>query len=128
VTLVAIVVGFAIVEFFIFGLLVGRARAEYGIEAPATSGHPIFERTFRVHQNTMEQLVIFLPSIWLFGSYVSPLIAAILGLVFIAGRVVYFRGYLRDPRGRATGVAITSAAQSVLLLGGIVGAVVAWLR
>jgi glutathione S-transferase len=128
VTPVAIVIGFALLEFFIFGLLVGRARSEYGIEAPATSGHPIFERTFRVHQNTMEQLVIFLPSIWIFGSYVSPLIAAILGLFFIAGRIVYFRGYVREPRERATGVAITSAAQSVLLLGGIVGAVVAWLR
>lgn len=127
-TPVAIVVGFALLEFFIFGLLVGRARAEYGVDAPATSGHPVFERTFRVHQNTMEQLVIFLPSIWLFGSYVSPLIAAILGLVFIAGRIVYFRGYVREPAERATGVAITSAAQSVLLLGGIVGAVVAWLR
>lgn len=90
--LVALVIILALIEYFIFGILVGRARGRYGVEAPATTGHPIFERYFRVHQNTLELLVVFVPSMWFFGMYVSPALAAILGLVFIIGRMLYLRG------------------------------------
>jgi hypothetical protein len=45
---------------------VGRARVKYKIPAPQTSGDPDFERVFRVQQNTLEQLVLFLPALWLF--------------------------------------------------------------
>jgi glutathione S-transferase len=123
--LVAIVIGFALIEYFVFGLLVGRARGQYGVAAPAMSGHPIFERYMRVHQNTLEQLVVFVPAMLIFGVYVSGTIAALLGLVWIAGRALYLRGYVADPARRSTGFALTALPQLILLLGGIVGAVLA---
>jgi uncharacterized membrane protein YecN with MAPEG domain len=124
---VAIVLALALIEYFVFGILVGRARGRYGVEAPATTGHPVFERYHRVHQNTLEQLVIFVPALWMFGAFVSPAWAALLGLVFIAGRFVYLRGYVEDPKKRSTGTYITLLAQAVLLLGGGIGALLAWL-
>jgi uncharacterized MAPEG superfamily protein len=101
---------------------VGRARARYGVAAPAVSGDPIFERYHRVHQNTLESLVIFLPSLWLFATYVSEPIAAGLGLVFIVGRAMYARLYVLDPPRRSLGVAIHFSATAILLLGGTLGA------
>ena len=94
--------------------------------APATTGHPIFERYFRVQQNTLERLVIHLPALWLFGLYASPLWAAILGVVFILGRVLYLRGYVADPGKRGPGFLISELATLVLLVGGVVGAARAW--
>lgn len=125
--LVAFVIVLALIEFFVFGALVGRARGQYGVQAPATTGHPIFERYFRVHQNTMEQLVMFVPSIWFFGQYVGPRLAALLGLIFIIGRIVYLRGYVEEPSKRETGVIIGFAALGILMLGAAIGALVAWL-
>ena len=125
--LVAFVIILALIEFLVFGLLVGQARQRYDVKAPATTGHPIFERYFRVHQNTMEQLVIFVPAIWFFGFYLSPTWAAILGVVFIIGRVVYMRGYVAEPSKRETGVIISAVAQVILLLGAAIGAFFAWI-
>ncbi len=69
----------------------GGARARYKVAAPATTGHPDFERTFRVHYNTLELLVAFIPSIWLFGLYLNPRWGAIIGAVFLVGRALYAR-------------------------------------
>jgi len=118
-----IVTVLALIEFLAFGILVGRARGKYGIKAPATSGHPVFERTFRVHQNTQEQLLIFLPALWMFGQLLSPVWGAALGLVFIAGRAVYAAGYIADAEKRGTGFLISSLANLVLLLGALYGAI-----
>jgi glutathione S-transferase len=122
--LVAIVTVLALIEYFILGVRVGQARGKFGIEAPAISGHPVFERHFRVHQNTMEQLVLFLPGLWLFATYVSASIGAALGVVFIVGRAMYARAYVADPKSRETGVVLTVVANAVLLLGGLIGALV----
>jgi glutathione S-transferase len=120
--LVAIVVALALIEYLIFSLSVGRARGQYGVKAPATTGHEIFERHYRVHMNTLEQLVVFLPAIYLFAAYVNPTIAAALGLAFVVGRAVYARGYVADPEKRTAGFLIGYLANAVLLLGGIFGA------
>lgn len=119
---IAIVTSLALAEYLWFSILVGQARGRYGVKAPATSGHEVFERTFRVHQNTMEQLVAFLPALWLFGSYVSPEIGALLGLAFIVGRVLYLRGYVAAPESRSLGFGIGLVSTAILLLGGLVGA------
>ena len=121
--LVAIVTALALLEYFVFGILAGRARGRAGVPAPAMTGDPTFERYTRVHQNTLEQLAIFLPSIWLFATYVDARIAAGLGLLFIVGRGFYLRLYVQDPETRGPGAAITSLAQIVLLLGGGIGAI-----
>ena len=116
--LVHVVIGLALLEFFVFGALVGRARGQYKVEAPATTGHPVFERYYRVHYNTLEQLVMFVPGMLLFATYVSPLWASILGVVFILGRVLYLRGYVEEPRKRAPGFGLSMLPTTVLLLGG----------
>ena len=124
-TLVAIVAAAALVEYAFFMILCGQARGRFGVAAPATVGHPTFERYFRVQQNTIEQLVIFLPALFLFAWFVSARWAVPLGIVFIVGRALYARGYVADPAKRGPGFLLTVIANAVLLLGGVVGALVA---
>ena len=120
--LVALVILLALAEFVALGILVGRARGRYGVKAPATTGHEVFERWFRVHYNTMELLVVFVPSIWLFGLYVSPAIGAALGAVYLVGRVMYVRSYVRDPAARGGGFGLSMLPTLVLLVGAATGA------
>ena len=120
--LVALVILLALAEFVALGILVGRARGKYGVKAPATTGHEVFERWFRVHYNTMELLVVFVPSIWLFGLYVSPKIGAALGVVYLVGRVMYVRSYVRDPAARGGGFGLSMLPTLVLLVGAAIGA------
>ncbi|HVP34336.1 MAG TPA: MAPEG family protein [Steroidobacteraceae bacterium] len=125
---VHIVLALALIEFFAFGLAVARARATYKVPPPATTGHEVFERYFRVQMNTLEQLVIFVPSIVLFGWYVSAWLAAILGLTFIVGRALYFRGYVRAAEGRHFGFMLSVVPNVTLLVGGLLGALWSLLR
>ena len=122
---VAIVATLALAELVWFGVLTGQARSKYGVEAPAVTGHPIFERYFRVQQNTLEQIVPFLPALFLFGHYVSGPIGAALGVIWLGGRVVYLRAYVADPDKRGLGFGLTAIPTLVLILGSLIGAVVA---
>lgn len=124
---VAIVIILALIQYFLFASSAGAARAKYEIEAPATTGHPDFERKLRVQQNTLEQLVIFIPSIWFFGLYVSPFIAGLLGIGFIVGRFVYGKSYVAEPSQRTVGFMITFASEAILAIGALIGAIVRWL-
>ena len=126
VELTAIVIALALLEYSVITILCGRARARCGVVAPATSGDPIFERYFRAQQNTLEQLIVFVPAMLLFGRYVSVPIGAGLGLGFIVGRALFARGYYRDPPTRASGFGLSLLSNGVLLLGGLIGAVVAY--
>ena len=119
--LVAFVILLALLEYVVFGMLVGRARGKYGVNAPATAGHPVFERYFRVHYNTLEQLVVFVPAMWLYGTYVSPSWAACLGLAYIVGRFTYLVGYVADPRKREIGFGLSALPLLILLLGALWG-------
>src|SRR5260370_40508597 len=83
------VIALALIEFSILGVMTGRARVRLGVPAPATTGNPEFERYFRVHQNTMESLVVFIPAVYLFGLIWNMHLAAAIGLLFIVARVVY---------------------------------------
>ena len=120
---VAIVTVLALMQYEYFGIQVGAMRGKHGVDAPAITGNPEFERMFRVQQNTLEQLVAFLPGLWLFGYYLHSLTAAGIGVVFIIGRFIYRGGYLKDPASRGTGFGISFIATAVLLLGGLIGAV-----
>jgi glutathione S-transferase len=102
---------------------VGSARAKYGVKAPAMTGNPDFERVVRVHENTLEQLVVFLPGLWLFGHFVSARYGAVLGLVWIAGRALYAWGYYRAADKRGPGFGIAILATIVLVLGSAFGIV-----
>ena len=102
-------------------VLCGRARGAYGVKAPAVTGHPEFEKRFRAQQNTLEQLMLFLPSLWVFSLAVSPLWGGLIGLAFVLGRILYVASYIRDPASREAGFAIGTAATAVLLFGGLAG-------
>jgi hypothetical protein len=106
-------------------IAVMRARGHYGIAAPATSGHPVFERLFRIQQNTLEQLVLFLPALWLYSLFVSSLWGAAIGLVWLLARLAYAVGYARDPAQRGPGMIVSFFAAGVLLAGGLVGVLAA---
>lgn len=95
---------------------VGRARVKYAIKAPATSGHPAFERAYRVQMNTLEGTMMFLPTLWLATLYGFGGWAGVAGLVWVAGRIWYALAYVRDPAKREAGFAIGSLAWLVLLL------------
>jgi len=125
--LVTIVVILALIQYTVFGALVGQARGKYGVEAPAVHGDPIFERYYRVHQNTLESLVLFLPSILLFAWYVHAETAAALGVVYLIGRIMYLRAYVKDPKSRGPGFGLTLLPAAILAIGALVGAVLSLL-
>ena len=124
--LIAIVAALALIEYLVFGFMAGMARGKYKVEAPATAGHPIFERRLRVQTNTLEQLIVFLPGLVLFGRYVSAPIGAILGAIFILGRAVYSIGYVADPAKRSVGFVLSYVPMVLLIFGGLLGAAAAW--
>jgi glutathione S-transferase len=107
----------ALLTYFSMALAVGHARTKYGVDAPAITGHPDFERVFRVQANTLEWLPIFLVSLWLFSAYVSDAWAAALGVVWIVGRILYLTGYSREAAARSRGFLVQAAATGVLLFG-----------
>jgi glutathione S-transferase len=120
----ALVTCLAVLFYFYTSIRVAKARAAYKIKAPAISGNPDFERVFRVQMNTLEWLPIFLPALWLFAVYVSDLYAALAGLVWIVGRVLYMTGYEQAAEKRSTGYMIQLLAAAVLLLGSL--GTIAW--
>ena len=119
---VVVVMMLALLEYFWMSVRVGLARGRTGVEAPAVSGNEEFERYFRVHYNTMEQLVMFLPGIWFFALYVNELLAAAIGVVFLIGRALYAVTYVKDPASRAPGVLLSVLSSVVLVAGALVGA------
>jgi glutathione S-transferase len=114
-----IVTCLAILFYFFTCIQVTRARAAFGIKAPAISGNPDFERVLRVQMNTLEWMPIFLPSLWLFAIYISDAIAAVLGLVWIAGRILYMAGYSQAANKRGPGFGIQATAAIILWLGAL---------
>jgi glutathione S-transferase len=120
---VHIVTALAVLQFVVFGFRVGAARERYGVKAPAVAGNEIFERLFRVQMNTLEQLIVFLPGLFLFARYFSPYVAAALGVVYLLGRELYAFTYVRDPSKRSVGYGLTFLPMVILVLGGLYGAV-----
>ena len=120
---VDIVTALAVLQFIVFGFKVGGARGRYGVRAPAIIGNEIFERHFRVQMNTLEQLIAFLPGIYMFAHYFSPKVAAALGVVYLIGRELYALTYVKDPANRSVGFGMTFLPVVILILGGLIGAV-----
>jgi len=119
---VHIVILLALLQFFYFSLEVGKARGRYNLPAPATTGNEMFERYFRVHMNTLELLVMFIPSVILFGQYLNPYLAAGLGVVYLIGRLVYLFAYVKEPKKRGVGFALSVVPILILAVGAIFGA------
>jgi len=113
----------ALLQYFYFGARVGKARGQFDVKAPAITGNELFERRYRVHQNTLEVLLMFLPGLYLFAHGVSVLWATVLGGVYLLGRAIYSRSYVREPASRGPGFALSVAPALVLLLGALVKAI-----
>ncbi|TWT15545.1 MAPEG family protein [Reyranella sp. CPCC 100927] len=119
----AIVTLLAIAWYFFLATRVAGARGRFNVKLPATSGHPDFDRIFRVHQNTLEWMPTFLVPLWLCAIYWSDIAAAAVGLAWIIGRVVYFAGYSKATEKRLPGFLIQTSACLLLFLGAAAGIV-----
>ena len=119
----ALVTCLAILFYFFTTIQVSKARVAFGVKAPTISGNPDFERVFRVQANTLEWMPIFLPALWLFAIYISNSIAAGIGLVWIAGRILYMTGYSQAAAKRGRGFGIQAGA-AIILWAGALGAIV----
>jgi glutathione S-transferase len=113
----------ALLVYFVVTVNVARAHARYNVVVPAMSGHPDFERVYRVQVNMLEQLALFLPSLWLFAMFVSPVWASLFGAIWIIGRVLYAIGYYQAAEKRSAGFLIAFAGFAPLWLGAAYGVV-----
>jgi hypothetical protein len=120
---VTIVTVLALMQFYWFGIEVGSMRVKHGCKAPATTGAPEFERMFRVQQNTMEQLVMFLPALWMYASLVNPLWGAGMGVFYLIGRFIYRSSYVKDPASRSIGFTVSILPTTVMLAWVLIAAV-----
>lgn len=121
--LTALATVLAIIVYFALGVVVGRARGTYGVAAPATTGHIEFEKRSRVQLNTLEQIVMLLPLLWLAVGVLGDTWAALAGLVWSLGRIIYARAYYADPAKRSLGFMLTLLPSLVLLVAIVIGAV-----
>jgi glutathione S-transferase len=119
----AIVTLLAIALYFFLGTRVAAARRKFNVQLPATTGPPDFERIMRVHLNTLEWMPTFLVPLWLCAIDFSDVAAAVLGLVWIGGRILYFVGYSKAVEKRLPGFAIQAIACVALFVGAIAGIV-----
>jgi len=122
VDLVAII---AVAQLFFFAYQTGAARRESGLKAPATTGHEGFERMYRVQMNSIETIILFLPALLIAAKYWSAALVALIGIVYVVGRFLYWRAYIADPNTRTIGFLLTIAPTAVLLFMALVGAVLA---
>lgn len=106
----------SVLQLFVFSVLVARARGRYGVHAPAVTGHEVFERYYRVQMNTIELLMLFLPSLWIAALCSDGLWITIAGFVYLVGRIVYLFGYVSDPKKRGLGY-LLSILPTLALMG-----------
>jgi uncharacterized MAPEG superfamily protein len=118
----------ALLQLLLFGVLVARARNQYGVKAPALTGHAMFERQYRVQMNTLELLVLFVPALYVAARYWPPTWVAGVGSLYLVGRLVYLRAYMRDPAGRALGFGLSAFPIVVLLFASLAGMALAAFR
>ena len=110
----------AFIQFLIMAFKVGAARGEFDVPAPKIQGADLFERRFRIHQNTMEQLVVFVPSVLIFSFYICDVIAASLGVLFVVSRQWYSHLYMTDPTSRGKGFLVAFGINSILIVAGLI--------
>ena len=104
--------------YFFTAMRVGNMRSKHTIKAPATSGHPEFDCAYRVQLNTLEQMGLFLPFLWVAAFYPIgwPWLAPLIGMIWLLGRILYMRGYMADPSKRGVGAAMTGVSGIVMFI------------
>lgn len=111
----------AVLQYFSLIYVVGKARQRFAIKAPAVTGNPEFERYIRVQQNTVETLLVFLPTFWIAARYFNPVWIAAIGVLYVIGRVVYHLSYVRDPGSRGIGYLLSVVPILVFTGAGLFG-------
>lgn len=124
----AIVTLLAVALYFFFATRVAVAHGKYGVRLPTMTGNADFERIYRAHINTLEWMPTFLVPLWLCTIYLSDIVAAVLGLVWIAGRIAYFIGYRRAVEKRLPGFFVQSTACFLLFIGAAAGIFIRWVH
>tara|TARA_R110000782_G_scaffold46015_2_gene101917 strand:- start:111 stop:494 length:384 start_codon:yes stop_codon:yes gene_type:complete len=124
---VVIVTVLALMQYIYFGVQVGSARAKSGVKAPAMFGDAHFERVNRIHMNTLEQLIVLIPVMWIFAHYVNPLWAAGFGVVYIVGRFIYSAAYRKDPSKRSLGFTLSMLPSAVMAVWVLIVAAMSYL-
>ena len=120
---VALLVLLSLLQYVYFSAKVGANRGKHGVKAPAVTGNEVWERLFRIQQNTLEQLIIFIPAMYIFAAYLSTKWALIPGGMYLIGRQIYSMSYAKDPKTRTIGFSLTFLAQLILIFGGLFGVV-----
>jgi glutathione S-transferase len=122
----ALVTLLAMALYFFLATRVAAARRKFNVPLPNTTGDANFERVFRVHVNTLEWMPTFLAPLWLCAIYLNDMAAAVLGLVWIGGRILYFVGYRKAVEKRLPGFLVQFTACAVLFVGALAGVVMHW--
>jgi glutathione S-transferase len=104
----------------------GRAREKHKVPAPSMDGPVEFLSAHRVQANTVEQMVLFFPALWLCAFWLSDFWAALGGAIWVVGRILYALAYYRDPKKRTLGFMVTSFGSVALLIGTGVGLISHW--
>jgi glutathione S-transferase len=131
--IMVIVLVLVLMQYSFFGIKVGMARVKYDIQAPAISGHPVFERYYRVHQNTLEQLLVFVPLYLVFAvmaegqGWMGSELATACGVLWIIGRFIYSSAYIEDPAKRGMGFMLSFLATVLLMMGNLAAAIMSLL-
>jgi glutathione S-transferase len=114
--------------YFFTAFRVGNLRARHGIHAPLTSGHPEFDRASRVQLNTLEQMAIVLPFLWVAAFY--PIgwawLAPLVGLIWLVSRIIYLVGYMSDPGKRLPGAMLGGVCDLALFVIAAIGVLRIW--
>jgi glutathione S-transferase len=122
----ALVTLLAIAFYFFLATRVAVAHGKFNVKLPAMAGNPDFERVVRAHVNTLEWMPTFLVPLWLCAIYLSDITAAVLGLVWIVGRVLYWNGYSEAVEKRLPGFFVQSTACFLLFIGALAGVIMHW--
>ena len=120
---VALVSAVSVLVYYISLLNAGIGRIKFKIPAPSHDGPEDYVRRVRAHANTVEHLVMFLPSLWTFALVISPMWAAILGAIWPVGRFFYIFAYSRSAPARRPPLYVTMPSIYILILGSIIGAI-----
>jgi glutathione S-transferase len=125
---VQLVTVLAVLQCLVFSFMAGGAREKAKLAAPATTGNEAYERRNRVHMNTIEQLIVWLPSLWIAAQYTNPSRIAAIGAVFLVGRAFYYTGYVKEPKKRGLGFGLSFLSTASLLIYALVDVIRALLH
>ena len=121
--LTSLVTLLAVALMFWTAINVGKARAKNDVKAPATSGHEMFDRAYRIQMNTLESAMLLLPSMWIYAGLIGDLGAGVLGAIWIAGRIWHALAYQQEPAKRGPGFGISFLAIAGMWVGGLSAAI-----